>query len=106
MPGWPTSAKIALRATILLSATITLRAQDFRATVSGQVSDRSGAPIPHAAITALRLDNHEVVPALNVTVARIFQFSERTKLKMRGEQLPLSQRNFPRLIQIAAKILF
>ncbi|MDQ6663327.1 MAG: hypothetical protein M3Z23_02915, partial [Acidobacteriota bacterium] len=69
------------------------------------------------------------VPALNLTVARSFQMSERLKLQLRGEtfnamntplfgspttdfkdprfgQLPLSQRNFPRLIQIAAKILF
>jgi hypothetical protein len=34
-------------------------AQDFRATLSGQVTDKSGAAIPHATVTATRVDNDE-----------------------------------------------
>lgn len=39
-------------------------AQDFRATISGQVSDHTGAVVPDANVTATRLDNHEITRAL------------------------------------------
>ncbi len=68
-------------------------------------------------------------PALNITLARTFRYRERYSLQLRGEafnltntpqfsapttdfknvrfgMLPLEQRNFPRLVQIAAKVLF
>ena len=68
-------------------------------------------------------------PQLNLTLARTFTLSERIKLQLRCEsfnaantplyngpvtdfkdprfgQLPLAQPNFPRLVQIAGKILF
>ena len=68
-------------------------------------------------------------PQLNLTFARTFTITEQIKLQLRGEsfnatntplyngpvtdfkdprfgQLPLAQRNFPRLVQIAGTILF
>ncbi|MBI3680355.1 MAG: carboxypeptidase regulatory-like domain-containing protein [Acidobacteria bacterium] len=68
-------------------------------------------------------------PALNITLARTFRFRERYSLQLRGEafnltntplfgapdanfqsarftMLPLEQRNFPRLVQVALKVLF
>src|SRR6266851_3414346 len=38
-------------------------AQDFRATISGQVLDRTGAAIPHANVAAIRVDNDEATRA-------------------------------------------
>ncbi|HEV2691083.1 MAG TPA: hypothetical protein VGV35_21150 [Bryobacteraceae bacterium] len=66
---------------------------------------------------------------VNMTVARTFHFTERYSLQLRGEcfnatntpmfagpnttytdprfgKLPIAQQNFPRLIQIAAKVLW
>ncbi len=68
-------------------------------------------------------------PQLNVTLARTFRMAERYSLQLRGESfnvtntplfngpttdfnnvrfglLPLAQRNFPRLVQLSAKVLF
>ncbi|MDQ2947835.1 MAG: TonB-dependent receptor, partial [Acidobacteriota bacterium] len=46
---------------VLLSTT--LFGQDFRATISGQVTDKTGAAIPHATVTAVRVDNDEATHA-------------------------------------------
>jgi hypothetical protein len=68
-------------------------------------------------------------PTLNMTIARTFRFAERWSLQLRGESfnttnspqflgpntdfkdprfgmLPIQQKNYPRLIQLAGKILF
>ncbi len=75
------------------------------------------------------MDREPAIPTVNLTLARGFQITERIRLQMRGEafnatntplfgapttdfkdprfgQLPLSQRNFPRLIQVASKLVF
>jgi hypothetical protein len=47
-------------ASVLLVGTSFLCAQEFRATITGQVTDSSGAALPGASITAVNADTQQV----------------------------------------------
>jgi hypothetical protein len=47
---------------VLSTSTLTIRAQEFRATISGTVTDDTGAVLPHASVTILNVDTGAKTP--------------------------------------------
>jgi hypothetical protein len=49
--------------TIILCAALCAFAQDYRATLIGQVTDPSGAAVPNATVKAIRVDSNQTTEA-------------------------------------------
>ncbi len=66
-----------------------LPAQDFRALIIGQVTDKSGAVVPGATVTAVKTDSGQIrntyEPQLSVALQKQFAMTESKRLQFRIE---------------------